>query len=41
MHALHQTKYNTNNLKGINNYKPFKPILEMMPAYYKGVVSRQ
>jgi hypothetical protein len=33
MHALHQIKYNTDNLRGINNYKPLKPILEIMPAY--------
>jgi len=33
MHALYQIKYSTNNLRGINNHKPLKPILEIMLAY--------
>jgi len=33
MHALCQIKYSTNNLGGINNYKPLKLILEKMLAY--------
>ena len=33
IHALYQIEYSTNNLGGINNHKPLKPILEMMPAY--------
>jgi hypothetical protein len=28
MHALRRIKYSTNNLGGINNYKPFKLVLE-------------
>jgi hypothetical protein len=28
MHALYQIKYKTDNLGGINNYKPLKLILE-------------
>jgi hypothetical protein len=33
MHALYRIEYSINNLRGINNYKPLKPILEIMPAY--------
>jgi hypothetical protein len=28
MHALRRIKYSTNNLRGINNYKPLKLVLE-------------
>jgi len=28
IHALRQIEYSTNNLRGINNYKPFKLVLE-------------
>jgi hypothetical protein len=33
MHALRRIKYSTSNLKGINNYKPLKLVLETMLAY--------
>jgi hypothetical protein len=33
IYALYRIKYSTNNLRGINNYKPLKLILEMMLAY--------
>jgi hypothetical protein len=33
MHALHRIKYSTDNLGGINNYKPLKPVLETTLAY--------
>ena len=34
MHALYRIKYSTNNLRGINNYKPLKPILETLVYPY-------
>jgi hypothetical protein len=33
IHALRQIEYSTNNLRGINNYKPLKLVLETMPVY--------
>ena len=33
MYTLYQIKYSTDNLKGINNYKPLKPILETTLVY--------
>ena len=33
MHALYRIKYSTNNLRGINNYKPLKLVLETTLAY--------
>jgi len=32
MHTLYRIGYNTDNLRGINNYKPFKLILEIILA---------
>jgi hypothetical protein len=33
MHALRRIKYSTDNLGGINNYKPLKLVLEIILAY--------
>ena len=33
MYALYRIKYSTNNLKGINNYKPLKIVLKTIRAY--------
>ena len=33
IYALRKIKYNTDNLRGINNYKPLKLILETTLAY--------
>ena len=33
MHALRRIKYSTDNLRGINNHKPLKPVLETTLAY--------
>ena len=33
MHTLYRIGYNTDNLRGINNYKPLKLVLEIIPAY--------
>ena len=33
MYTLRQIKYSTDNLKGINNYKPLKLIQETTLAY--------
>jgi hypothetical protein len=33
IYALYRIKYSTNNLGGINNYKPLKLILKIMLAY--------
>jgi hypothetical protein len=33
MHALRRIEYSTDNLGGINNHKPLKPVLETTLAY--------
>ena len=33
IYALYRIEYNTDNLRKINNYKPFELVLETMPAY--------